>query len=104
MLLFFSKLSIKNFSTFASPNSNPEKDYMPFQRCLTLPLALKQVRNSYEPGFYSFNPRQYKSNYQYLLITTGNISHCLLQLQIIKSRNSTFDQPAITNSTHSQSK
>ena len=57
-------------------------------------------------NFLSFNPRQHESNYkkQYLLITISNISHCLLQLRIIKSQNSTLDQTAITNSTHSQSK
>ena len=39
-----------------------------------------------------------------MLITIRNISHCLLQLRIIKSQNFILDQPAITNFTHSQSK
>ena len=55
--------------------------------------------------FLSFNPRQYQSNHQKqdLLITTNKISHCLFQLQFIKSWNFTLNQPEITNSTHSRS-
>ena len=42
---------------------------------------------SFITNFLSINPPQYESNHhkQDLLITTSKISHCLLQLQIIKS-------------------
>ena len=56
--------------------------------------------------FLSCNPDQYESYHQKqdFLITTNKISHCLLQLQIVKSWNFTLNQPANTNSAHSWSK
>ena len=92
-------LSLKNFfswwlthfSTFTPPKSNFQKSYMQFQRWSTLSLPLKQFQEiwtwSLVTNLLSFNLCQHESNYnrQYLLITIGNISHCLLQLRIMKS-------------------
>ena len=80
-------LSIKNFfcwssphrSTFAPPNSSPQKSAWHSSGVQLSPLPLKQVQETHEPGLYlhlanflTFNPRQYESNYhkQCLLIVT----------------------------------
>ena len=57
-------------------------------------------------NFLGFNSDHYESNHQKqdLLTITSKISDWLLQLQFIKLNNLTFNQPAIANSTHSQSK
>ena len=86
---------------FEPPNKNPPKQvhvistaHHPRSSPETSPRDI--WTQSLIVNFLSFNPPQYESNHhpkQDLLITS-KISHCLLQLQIIKSyKISTLGQP-----------
>ena len=80
-----------HFSAFEPPNRNPPKQVHVISTVHHPPSVSQNNSRRYIhlliTNFLGFNPPQYESNHhkQDLLITTSKISHCLLQLQIIKS-------------------
>ena len=99
-ILAWTELFIKDFWFWWSPlfpnlhlpNAISPTRYMQFLQSSTLsPLPETSPRDTWTQllatSLISFNPLQYESNHQkqHLLIATSNISHCLPQLQILKS-------------------